>query len=243
MFKLFQPYPDLVADLSQRSDGNMRLMDSNPQAADNRSAFIKSLGLVGDVWVRSENTHSKHVSVVDDSNSGQVVLNTDGLITQVKVLSLTSAVADCLPLYFFDPQLKIIGLAHAGWRGVYANIAGEMVEKFVSQFNSNPADILVGVGPGIGVCHFEVKPEVVEQFTDYAPGLTTYTDFVFHTTDGVTYIDLKAIVRQQLQAKGVLPEHIEISPACTYDEKEKYFSRRRDAPVLEAMIAVMGWKK
>lgn len=236
MFRLFHSYHDIVAVLSERDNGNMKLGDSNLAGVSNRAHFLGTLGIDPEAWVRCENIHGNKVAVVGPDQRGKLIKDTDGLVTVTPGLFLMLAVADCLPLYFFDKEQNIIGLAHAGWRGVRADIAGAMLDKFVRIFHSNPAHILVGVGPGIGECHFEVKPEVAEEFS-------SYPDQVYHTTDGTFFIDLKAIIRQQLQRRGVWPEHIEISPHCTYDESDKYFSRRRDYPKLEAMIAVMGLRE
>lgn len=242
MFNLFKPYPDLVTNLSQRSDGNMKLFEANPTGEHNRARFLVSLGLDGESWVRSENVHGKTVAVVNEAEKGTFITGADGLITTSRGLSLLAAVADCLPLYFFDAKQKIIGLAHAGWRGVYANIASEMIDQLVSQFHSQPADILVGIGVGIGPCHFTVKPDVAEKFAGYAVAHQQFAGYIKPDADGLIHVDLKGIVREQLLAKGITSEHIEIHPDCTYCQQEQYFSRRRDAPVLEAMISVISLK-
>lgn len=242
MFNLFKPYPDLVADLSRRSDGNMKLFEANPTGEQNRARFLVSLGLDGESWVRSENIHGKTVAVVDDSAKGTFITGADGLITTTQGLSLLAAVADCLPLYFYDPKWNSIGLAHAGWRGVYANIAAEMIDQLVTRFHSQPADILVGIGVGIGACHFTVKPDVAEKFAGYAAAHQEYEEYIRPDADGLIHVDLKGIVRAQLLAKGILASHIETHPDCTYCESENYFSRRRDAPALEAMISVISLK-
>ncbi len=65
--------------------------------------------------------------------------------------------ADCVPIYFVDMKKKIIGLAHGGWRGSFDNISGKMVETFVRNFNTNPGDLLVTIGPSIGPCCYEIS--------------------------------------------------------------------------------------
>jgi copper oxidase (laccase) domain-containing protein len=84
---------------------------------------------------------------------------------------------------------------------------------------------------------------VAEKFSGYSAANQQFAEYIQPDADGLIHVDLKGIVREQLMAKGVSVEHIEINPDCTYCQQEKYFSRRRDAPILEAMISVICLKK
>jgi len=242
MFRLFEPYPQLTAVLSERSAGNMWLFVDDQKGEENRIHFLASHGLDSESWVRSENVHDNQVAIVSPADKGTYIAGVDGLISTAKNLVLMSAAADCLPIYFFDPQQRVIGLAHAGWRGVAANIVGVMIERLITDFHSRPEDVLVGIGAGISKCHFTVQPDVAQQFEAVIQTEQQYSQYVETDKEGLIHVDLKGIVSEQLLAKGVISVHIEIDPACTYCQQEKYFSRRRDLPKLEAMIAVLGLK-
>jgi len=95
--------------------------------------------------VQAEQVHGNHIAVVDATHSGQTIAGVDGLITQVPNLFLTVRTADCLPLFLYDPKRQIIGLVHAGWRGIRQRIH----LKALKLFNSPPQDILAGLGPSI----------------------------------------------------------------------------------------------
>lgn len=102
--------------------------------------------------------------------------------------------------------------------------------------NSQPSNVLAGIGPGISQCHFEVGEEVLEKFKEFMSEKMI-------RRDGKTFLDLKKIVQLQLLNLGLKKENIEINPDCTYCLPDKYFSYRRDRPkVLETMIAIIGMR-
>ncbi len=96
-------------------------------------------------WVRAEQVHGSAIAKVDVDQAGQTIAGVDGLITRAPNLFLTVRTADCLPLSLYDPKRQIIGLVHAGWRGIRQQIH----LKALKLFNSPPQDILVGLGPSI----------------------------------------------------------------------------------------------
>src|SRR3989338_7382185 len=104
---------------------------------------------------------------------------------------------------------------------VHKNIIRTMVKNCGAKADK----ILVGIGPGIQSCHFEIKKY----------------PFSIIKKEGGIFIDLSEIIFQQLKKSGLLLNHIEKSEECTHCLKEKYFSYRRDKPkTLEAMIAYIG---
>ncbi|MCX6784734.1 MAG: peptidoglycan editing factor PgeF [Candidatus Komeilibacteria bacterium] len=225
---------ELIFGLSEKNDGIMKLVGEHAaEALINRRNFFATKNIELGRIVDAGLIHGKTVALVDEVQAGQRLEATDGLITDTPNLFLTITVADCLPIYFFDPIKKVIGLAHAGWRGVLLNIAAVMVDKLVGNFQSQPQDLLVTIGPHLRSCHFIVQPDVADQFFQYQKFIKT--------TSAGQAIDLAGIVAQQLESSGVLVGNITVSLACTYDEQEKYFSFRRDKPAeVEAAVAYTG---
>ena len=133
----------------------------------------------------------------------------DALITAQPGLLLTIRTADCIPVLIADPVRRVVAAIHAGWRGSAAGIAGKTVKKMVESFSSDPADLIAAIGPGIGLCCFEVGPEVASQFG--ASG---------------GHVDLAEANRRDLAAAGVL--RIAVGAPCTHCQPGLFHSYRRD---------------
>ena len=216
---------DMYLGISEKKDGPMK------SSLENRFLFFKNNNLDNKIIISAGLVHENKVVIVDNLNESQVIPNCDALITNQNKYLLTVTVADCLPIYFYDRNKKVIALAHAGWRGVISEIAKEVINKFISRYNSKSSDIEVFIGPHIKDCHFEVKDDVTSQFE--------VTGIVIR--DNKQYINLAQAVSKQLIDSGV--SNISISHDCTYCLPNKYFSYRRDNPLeLEAMIAYIGLK-
>ena len=219
--------------LSEKADGamNIRLPILDKQCLQNRKVYFDKLGIDLSSVVSANLIHETNVVVVDEKDKGQIILDTDGLITDKRNIILTVTVGDCVPIYFFDEKKNIVGLAHAGWRGVVKNISKALIEKMTSEFGSNPADVAVHIGPPLQKCHFEIKEDIESQFEN---------EFIVRE-DGIMKVDLLSIIKKQLLSLGVELENISSSDECTYDEIDKYFSYRRDKPEkTESMIAYIG---
>lgn len=231
---LFQ-FANLIWGVSEKKDGQMILGKSNinDEAFLNRQKFFSQLGISVQNIVSAGLAHGNKVAVVKERDKGQIIPGIDGLITKEKNLFLTITIADCLPIYFYDYKKMIIGLAHAGWKGIRQNICQTMVSKMVSEFQTKPEDLIIYIGPHIQKCHFAVRDDVANQFK-------IYPEFIIKKDDYTT-IDLLGIVRRQLRELGVDEKNISAADDCTYCQKEKYFSYRRDKPkTLEAIIAYIG---
>jgi YfiH family protein len=237
-FSIFDRYPELVATISTKTDGNCYFAPTGDAATDkttpmNRATFLAKLGIPCDRVVSAGLVHGAKAYRATTADDGIVVPGVDALFAQSRDLFLSITVADCLPLFLFDPETKTFGLIHAGWRGLVAGIIPNTIHAMTRAIGVRGENLLVGIGPGIGVCHFEVKNDVAAQFAEFP-------DAGLHG-DGATFIDLRAVARTQLLALGVKADHLEISAECTYDKKDKYLSWRRDKPAFkETMMAVIG---
>lgn len=201
------------------------------QPAQNRRLFFNKLQLNPNDVVALQMVHGNKIAVVDNSARGQCLAGYDALITDQSGIILTITVADCLPLYFYDPRKKVIALAHAGWRGVLSQISRDVVATLESHFHSNLADLETFIGPHIQACHFAVKDEVASQFS-------AYPEFIIQRDQ--TFINLAGIVRSQLLTAGLTAANITISAECTYDYPDKYFSYRREDGELRVLVAYLS---
>ncbi|MFH2097360.1 MAG: peptidoglycan editing factor PgeF, partial [bacterium] len=233
MFKVFQKHPELVTLQSDRSDGSMRLLD-NDDALANRKKFLKSQGINPSQAVHAQLIHGNLVRIVSSQEKGQLIKQTDGLITSEQNLYLTITVADCLPVFIYDPVHKVIGLVHAGWKGLISEIIPAAVIAMKGQFQSKPGEILVGIGPGIKSCHYQVDDRRAEEFRAKYPEAMI-------KKQGTQSLDLTLIARQQLINMGVLETNIKVNTDCTYCQQNKYFSYRREGgQKVKTMLIVFG---
>jgi polyphenol oxidase len=153
-----------------------------------------------------------HSNVVLRADQPGVVGEGDALITNRPGLAISIRTADCYPILLADPRNRAIAAVHAGWRGTAAQIVIRTLEKMKSEFGTEPADVSAAIGPGIGVCCYEVGEDVSRQF-----------GFAIRT-----HLDLMSENRKQLEEAGVSPQNIQALDVCTFCDAERFFSYRRE---------------
>jgi hypothetical protein len=167
-------------------------------------------------------------AVVDGVEAAVCTANLEGvdaLVTNLRGVCLCISTADCVPVLLYDRHLKVIGAAHAGWRGTLARIVEKTLHRMTEQYGSRPQDIRACIGPSISLLAFEVGNEVYEAFR--ADGYDMKLISQLNPTTGKHHIDLWEINRQQLISCGVPKKNIELSGMCTYLNPEILFSARR----------------
>ncbi|MDZ7611311.1 MAG: peptidoglycan editing factor PgeF [Candidatus Moranbacteria bacterium] len=222
-------HSEVLTFLSERADGNMRLFGGDSSA--NRDNFLQKNNLGGCKLVSARLVHDSRVEVVG-KDSQIIIEKADGLVARQKEIVLAVTVADCLPIYLFDPKTKVCGVLHAGWRSLKKGVIREAMSQMKKAFGAEADDFLAGVGVGIGACHFEVKEDFQQKFAEFPQFFVRKEDKVF--------FDLKALARFLLIKQGVLEENIAIKPECTYCLEDNYFSFRRDGEKegeIQAMMA------
>lgn len=228
MLKIFTAHSEVIAALSERSDGSMKFVRGSDLNGDSRARFFARFS--PKKIVSADIVHGSKIVVVDE-NSTEIIDGVDGLITQDSNVLLSITVADCIPVYFYEADRKIIGVVHSGWRGTVAGVI-EAAVKAIIALSGDTDKLVVALGPGINACHFEIKSDVLEKFS-------AYPDSIVHRDEKI-FIDLKRIIIEQLTNLGIKPTNIENHPDCTM-EGDRYFSYRRDKPeIVEAMAAVIG---
>lgn len=232
MVRLFQQFPEMVALISEKKDGSMRISSFNAEeTAKNREKFFIEQGIDPEKVFAALLVHGTKVKVIM-SKEPRVLPATDALVSTEKGLFLTITGADCFPVFFYDPTKAAIGVAHAGWRGTVAGIAKEVINK-IERMGNDVKDIHVAIGPGICTKHFDIKPENEQLFAQWP--------FAIGKENGKVCIDLQSVLKHQLLEAGIQENNIETTTLCTFCDSEKFFSYRRDKPQdVEAMVAVIG---
>ena len=164
----------------------------------------------------------------------------DGLLTNEPGLILTATFADCVPIFFYDPVKKVVGIAHSGWKGTAQEIGAKMVERMQSDYGCNTNDIIAGIGPSIGMCCFETDADVFMEFAEFP-----YLDDVwFYKKDNGKFdIDLWRINLEMLLYAGIPEENIHISGLCTCCNHETFFSHRATGGKRGTMAGIISIKE
>jgi len=196
--------------------------DDPAAVAENYNRIYTHLGLSPEQVVTPFQVHSNRVEVVTAGDAGRVLANTDGLATDVPGLALVLRFADCQPILLYDPVHHALALAHAGWRGVAKGIAYRAVEAMQAAFDTDPRDLIAGLGPAIGPCHYTVGDKVAAAMGYSLPDWSK----VMQPEGKDWRLDLSAANAQQLAAVGV--RHIEHAGLCTACHNDVFFSHRAD---------------
>lgn len=162
--------------------------------------------------------HSAEAVVV--SGPWDAAPQADAFATNVPGLALAILTADCAPVLFADAEAKVIGAAHAGWKGAEAGVI-EQALLAMERLGAKRARIAACVGPCISQANYEVGPEFRAQFTD--PAQARF--FVASDRAGHWRFDLEAFVALRLEDAGV--RDIARLAACTYAREGDFFSYRR----------------
>jgi YfiH family protein len=168
--------------------------------------------------------HSDRVIVIDAPSNGRESEKADGMVTDRPGVTLMMRFADCVPILAFDPARRVLGMAHAGWKGTLARIASRLVETLHQAYGTQGQNLLVGIGPSIAAHHYPVGPEVVQQVVDT---FGQRGEAFLEARDGEVRFDLWAANRWLLEVAGVT--QIEISGICTACHTEDWYSHRGEA--------------
>lgn len=172
-------------------------------------------------------THSTNVIWCTDS--GQVE-NVDGVFTVCSKLVCSIQVADCMPIFFSHESNPIVGIVHAGWRGLVGGIL-EQSSSLLNQKNIPLDEMEAVIGPSINECCFEVKNDIVNLFDSKYVHLKNEDSFT---------VNLQEIAAEQLKNSGFKSSKISIINECTYCNETLYHSYRRDGSQAGRMIGMIS---
>jgi len=164
--------------------------------------------------------HSPDALIVDGSYDGSRP-EADALVTATPGIVLGVLTADCGPVLFADPEARVIGAAHAGWKGTLTGILESTIEAMVS-LGARRERIIACLGPSISRRHYEVGPEFVERFVAADADYRSF--FSPSSRNGHAMFDLPALTVRKLTEAGVTAENLDI---CTYADEDRFFSYRR----------------
>ena len=211
--------------------------DSEPAVRRNRADVAAAVGFSPDALMVMRQVHSSRVVRIEGLAPDIGTIEADGMVTAMPGLLLGILTADCAPVLLVDPEARVIGAFHAGWRGAVDGIPGRTVEA-MRQLGADPARIIAAIGPTISQPNYEVGPDfaasLLAQHHDAANRLSL-------TPGGREHFDLPGFVFDRLADAGV--GRIHDLHECTYAGPRKYFSHRHathNAIRTGRQIAVIG---
>lgn len=179
----------------------------------------RSIKTLSDSWL----IHGTDVFIYDSppSPDQRFPPKADIILTDNPEVTLFMRYADCAPILFFDPEKRVIGLAHSGWMGTVKKVGKVAVEVMQAKFGCDPNDILAAIGPTIGPDKYEVGEDIVEvvksTFGQRSKKLLPRINHASH-------FDLWEGNRMVLEQAGV--GQIELSGICTADNSQDWYSHR-----------------
>ncbi len=221
-FKNLLQYKDIVHGISSKAFMSMKRLDTKQVDRSALLNFEKTLNIFDSV-ITMKQIHSGNVAVIEKLDKTQIP-DTDGMITDKHYFPLAVLTADCLPLLFYDPKQNAIAVAHAGYKGLLHHVIEHTIKRMHSEFDSNPKDIIVGIGPSIERDCYEVGKELIDQFKEAFPKFKN----IYTETEGNYHLDLRAVAQQCLLKEGILKEHIEVMDICTKCDPNFYSYRGGD---------------
>ena len=196
--------------------------DAPVAVQENHRRLFQAFDVNEDQVVSPHQVHGNSVACVEPRDGGNVIPETDALITSTPGVALLLRFADCVPVLFYDPVHHVAALAHAGWRGVAGEVVLATVAALKQQFGTRPRDLWAGVGPAIGPQRYEVGEDVVRAVQrTLPPGIQ-----VAEKQDQRWHLDLPWAVRAQLQALGV--GHVDLSGLHTAGHTDEWYSHRAE---------------
>ncbi|WGR95531.1 peptidoglycan editing factor PgeF [Bradyrhizobium sp. ISRA443] len=202
-------------------NGGLGSRDDPARVAENRRRMAEQLGVPLLHFLSVHQTHSPDVVVATGPWDGAARPKADALVTRTEGLAISVTAADCGPILFVDPNARVIGAAHAGWKGALTGILESTIDA-MEKLGADRAGIVAAIGPLIRQESYEVGGEFVERFieADAENGMF----FIPGERDGHAMFDLAGFIRMRLENAGVLM--IDDLGIDTYSD-ERFFSYRR----------------
>jgi polyphenol oxidase len=241
--------------------------DLRARVLENRKRFFHAIGADKLRAVTLRQIHSDAAHRVDaaggaaHTNANEKVPQGDALFTRDPGILLTVQTADCIPILLADTKLRAIAAIHAGWRGTLRRIAAKTLGRMQMEFGTRPEDVVAALGPGIGLCCYEVGSEVARDFDAQFPNAREWFDGPFdalasgendpnwlpwltmkppgHQPPPLrVHLDLIAANHAILASAGIPARQISASGFCTACRTDLLFSYRRERTTGRMMAAV-----
>jgi YfiH family protein len=205
----------------QSLNGGTGSNDDAAKVAENRRRMAERMGVVPERFLTLYQIHSPNVVVADGPWNGGARPKADAIVTRTDSLAIGVTAADCGPILLVDPGARVIGSAHAGWKGALTGVLESTIDA-MEKLGADRGGIVAAIGPLIRQHSYEVGSEFVERFLDADAEYGRF--FLPGERDGHSMFDLAAFIRMRLENAGVLV--IDDLGVDTYSD-QRFFSYRR----------------
>ena len=206
-------------------------VNDNPNDVEiNRANLLKEIG--ASKLIVMNQVHSNSVEIVDATYSK--LIDCDGIMTNVKDIALMVMVADCTPVIMYESEKNIICVLHVGRAGAFSNIINKAISKMKSVFNAKEENIHVVLGVSIGVCCYEVNSAIKKEAESLG------YDFSITMKEEKPFLDVNAIILNQLHCANVPDTNIEELNQCSSCNNQRFFSYRADNQQTGRMCAIIS---
>jgi len=210
-------------------NGGVGSRDDAGHVAENRARMAAALDVAPNCLLTAYQIHSPHVVVAEAPWPIDARPRADAIVTCTGGLAIGVSTADCGPILLADPVARVIGAAHAGWRGALAGVA-EAAVAAMERLGAERSQIRAALGPMIRQDNYEVGPDLIARFASEDSGSERF--FRPAARDGHALFDLGGYIAARLERAGV--RQIEDLGLCTYAEPARFFSFRRTTHRAEA---------
>ncbi len=247
-FGQFETFPELVHAVSPRCFENERgeieefYFQSKGESGKTKEHvrwFLESIGIENRSLFLVNQVHGDKIFVLDDHSItcdevGKI--SADALLTQIPGRPIGVFTADCLPILVYDPRLKVIGAIHAGRRGSGQSLTIKVIREMGRVYGCCPAELLVGFGPAIGGCCYEVDEDCVQPFKEL---FSAEKGWFRLGTSGKYFLDLIAVNKMEGEKAGLLPKNIFLMDHCTFCSNRNLYSYRREGETGRILTTIM----
>jgi len=219
--------------------------DSIENVRNNFVILGENLGINPERIATCKQVHGDRIKILDSIDAPPPVA--DALISVRPDIFPAVKTADCVPILLLDPPNQISAAIHAGWRSTVLHITRKVLQVLMTEFGTNPKDVLAALGPGIGPCCYEVDEVVIDPIRKHFSNADEYI-FIQESGRGKStavkfyWLDLAGINYSELISSGVPPENIINTGLCTCCNPNLFFSYRRDGAKSGRHIAIAGFR-
>ena len=202
-------------------NGGIGSRDAEAHVRENRASMAGALGVAPSHLLTAYQVHSPHAVVAEAPWDATARPQADAIVTRIPGLAVGATTADCGPVLFADPKARVIGAAHAGWKGALTGVL-EAAIAAMEGLGADRADMLAAIGPLIRQRSYEVGAEFVDRFKAADPGYERF--FIPSSRADHAMFDLAGFIRSRLEAAGI--RIIDDLGDDTYSD-HRFFSYRR----------------
>ena len=210
------------------SKGNYESLNCGLGSSDKKENVLKNLEFVSkkieckkESLITLNQKHTNEVIHFKNKKDIKNKLSGDAIVCEAKNVGIGILAADCAPILFYDPKNKIIGCAHAGWKGALNGIIKNTIKKF-NELKSNNSDLIAVVGPCINKKNYEIKNDLYKKFIDK----NKKNEIFFEKIGNENYLfDLRAYINNEILNLNI--KNIENIEKDTFSETESFYSYRR----------------